>query len=85
MLRTVQNHSLADQVFEQLFVEIVVGAYRPDSSLPAERALAETFGVNRHVVRAIAREMAETKDARALRTPKKPDETPAPSVEYYLD
>jgi GntR family transcriptional regulator, transcriptional repressor for pyruvate dehydrogenase complex len=50
-LHAVQNHSLADQVFQQLFVEIVVGSYTPGTALPAERALAETLGVNRHVVR----------------------------------
>jgi GntR family transcriptional regulator, transcriptional repressor for pyruvate dehydrogenase complex len=50
-LRAIHNRSLADQVFEQLAREIVVGRYPPASSLPAERALATVFGVNRHVVR----------------------------------
>jgi DNA-binding FadR family transcriptional regulator len=50
-LRAIHNRSLADQVFEQLAREIVVGRYPPASSLPAERTLATVFGVNRHVVR----------------------------------
>jgi GntR family transcriptional regulator, transcriptional repressor for pyruvate dehydrogenase complex len=50
-LRAIHNRSLADQVFEQLAREIVVGRYTPGSSLPAERMLATVFGVNRHVVR----------------------------------
>ena len=50
-LRAIHNRSLADQVFEQLAREIVVGRYAAGSSLPAERLLATVFGVNRHVVR----------------------------------
>lgn len=50
-LRAIHNRSLADQVFEQLAREIVVGRYAPGASLPAERTLATVFGVNRHVVR----------------------------------
>jgi GntR family transcriptional repressor for pyruvate dehydrogenase complex len=50
-LRAIHNRSLADQVFEQLAREIVVGRYPAGSSLPAERMLATVFGVNRHVVR----------------------------------
>jgi DNA-binding FadR family transcriptional regulator len=50
-LRAIHNRSLADQVFEQLAREIVVGRYPPASNLPAERTLSTVFGVNRHVVR----------------------------------
>lgn len=50
-LRAIQNRSLADQVFEQLAGEIMAERYVPGVSLPAERTLAEVFGVNRHVVR----------------------------------
>ena len=50
-LRAIQNRSLADQVFEQLASEIMAERYLAGSSLPAERTLAEVFGVNRHVVR----------------------------------
>jgi GntR family transcriptional regulator, transcriptional repressor for pyruvate dehydrogenase complex len=51
MLRAIQSRSLGDQAFHQLFVEIVAGTYPPGHNLPAERALAETLGINRHVVR----------------------------------
>jgi DNA-binding FadR family transcriptional regulator len=50
-LRAIESRSLSDQVFEQLGAEIVTGRYDPGANLPAERALAEIFGVNRHVVR----------------------------------
>jgi DNA-binding FadR family transcriptional regulator len=50
-LRAIHSRSLADQVFEQLAREIVVGRYAAGASLPAERSLATVFGVNRHVVR----------------------------------
>ncbi len=38
-------------MFEQLTDEILAGSLEPGSSLPAERALAETLGVNRQAVR----------------------------------
>jgi GntR family transcriptional regulator, transcriptional repressor for pyruvate dehydrogenase complex len=50
-LRAVAKRSLADHVFEQLADGILSGRYAVGSSLPPERQLAETFGVNRHVVR----------------------------------
>lgn len=50
-LRAVQSNSLADQVFRQLAGEIMSGRYGAGEGLPAERALAEVFHVNRHVVR----------------------------------
>jgi DNA-binding FadR family transcriptional regulator len=50
-LRAVAKRSLADQVFEQLADGILSGRYGVGSSLPPERQLAQTFGVNRHVVR----------------------------------
>jgi GntR family transcriptional repressor for pyruvate dehydrogenase complex len=50
-LRAVKTRSLSDQVFEQLGRAIMSGRYLPGSKLPAERALAEIFKVNRHVVR----------------------------------
>lgn len=50
-LHAVQNRSLADQIFEQIAGEILDGLYKPDTTLPSERSLAEVFGVNRHVVR----------------------------------
>jgi DNA-binding FadR family transcriptional regulator len=50
-LRAVQERSLGDQVFDQLAGEIMSERYAAGASLPAERALAEIFKVNRHVVR----------------------------------
>lgn len=58
-LRAIQNRSLADQVFEQLASEIMTERYAPGSSLPAERTLAEVFGVNRHVVREGLKRLAQ--------------------------
>src|SRR5262249_17979312 len=36
---------------EQLLSEIVSGRYPPNATVPSERHLSETLGVNRHVVR----------------------------------
>jgi GntR family transcriptional regulator, transcriptional repressor for pyruvate dehydrogenase complex len=50
-LRAITERSLGDQVFDQLAAEIMAERYPQGTSLPAERSLAEIFGVNRHVVR----------------------------------
>ena len=50
-LQAVTKRSLADQVSEQLVDGILSGRHGIGSTLPPERQLAETFGVNRHVVR----------------------------------
>jgi DNA-binding FadR family transcriptional regulator len=50
-LRAVEKRSLPDEVFEQLLSEIVSGRYQPEATIPPERELSETLGVNRHVVR----------------------------------
>jgi DNA-binding FadR family transcriptional regulator len=50
-LRAVERRSLPDNVFEQLLGEIVSGGYPPEATVPSERQLSETLGVNRHVVR----------------------------------
>jgi DNA-binding FadR family transcriptional regulator len=50
-LRAVERRSLPDKVFEQLLSEIVSGRYPPGATVPSERELSETLGVNRHVVR----------------------------------
>ena len=50
-LRAVTKRSLADHVYEQLADGILSGRHAIGSSLPPERQLAESFGVNRHVVR----------------------------------
>jgi DNA-binding FadR family transcriptional regulator len=50
-LRAVERRSLPDKVFEQLLSEIVSGRYAAEATVPSERQLSETLGVNRHVVR----------------------------------
>ncbi len=50
-LRSVENTSLADKVFEQLTSEIVSGRYPAGTTVPSERTLSGVFAVNRHVVR----------------------------------
>jgi DNA-binding FadR family transcriptional regulator len=50
-LQAVTSRSLPDQVFRQIATAILDGTYLPGDNLPAERTLAETFEVNRHVVR----------------------------------
>ena len=50
-LCVVRNQSLADQVFEQLAREILLGHFAPGTQIPPERTLVATFKVNRHVVR----------------------------------
>lgn len=58
-LREIRNRSLSDQVFEQLVAEIISARYPAGDSLPAERALATTLGVNRHVVREAIRRLEQ--------------------------
>jgi DNA-binding FadR family transcriptional regulator len=50
-LKAVTSQSLPDQVFRQIATAILDGSYATGQNLPAERQLAEVFGVNRHVVR----------------------------------
>jgi GntR family transcriptional repressor for pyruvate dehydrogenase complex len=58
-LHAVRNRLLSDQVFEQLVTEIISGRYAADATLPAERTLAVTLGVNRHVVREAIRRLEQ--------------------------
>ncbi|MCH9681779.1 MAG: GntR family transcriptional regulator, partial [Deltaproteobacteria bacterium] len=46
-LRRIAKRTLSDEVYEQLSGEIVEGRFGPGISLPAERQLCETLGVNR--------------------------------------
>lgn len=48
---TPKNTTLADQVFGSLVKRILTGEAPPLENLPPERAMAEQFGVTRHVVR----------------------------------
>ena len=50
-LHAVDKRSLPDQVLEQLTAAIVAGTYPAGAAIPSERALSDTLGVNRHVVR----------------------------------
>jgi DNA-binding FadR family transcriptional regulator len=50
-LSAIKSRSLPDEVFRQLATAILNGTYSPGENLPPERTLAETFEVNRHVVR----------------------------------
>lgn len=47
----VLRHSVSDEVFAALVEEILSGRVAAEEALPAERDLAEAFGVNRHAVR----------------------------------
>lgn len=50
-IQAVKNVPLADQIFGQITAQILSGELKAGENLPAERSLAELFGVNRHVVR----------------------------------
>lgn len=58
-LHAVRNNPLSDQVFDQLVAEIISGRYAAEATLPAERILATTLGVNRHVVREAIRRLEQ--------------------------
>ncbi len=49
----------ADPIFEQLAAAIIDGSLPPGTSLPAERELAERFGVSRVVVRQAVHRLAD--------------------------
>jgi DNA-binding FadR family transcriptional regulator len=50
---------VSDAVFEQLRAAILDGRFESNSSLPAERHLCETFGVNRGAVREALQRLAQ--------------------------
>lgn len=58
-IEPVQRSSVSDQVFARLRDGVLTGEYPPGSSLPAERQLAEAFGVNRHAVREALKRMQQ--------------------------
>jgi GntR family transcriptional regulator, transcriptional repressor for pyruvate dehydrogenase complex len=60
-LRPVRKQSLSDAVFEQLRDQIVSGAMRPGSPLPAERELCEALGVNRGSVREALKRLQQSR------------------------
>src|SRR5277367_1929136 len=46
-----QREPLSNEVAQVLLDHLVSGRYEPGQRLPSERALADTLGVGRHVVR----------------------------------
>lgn len=57
----VRRESVADLVFARLRDAIVGGELEPGSALPAERELAERFGVNRQAVREAVGRLAQVR------------------------
>ncbi len=55
----VPKMSLSDHVFEQLTAKIVSGALLPGASLPSERTLTETLGVNRGAIREAVKRLSQ--------------------------
>lgn len=58
-LQRIAKRTLSDEVFEQLSREIVHGRMAPGVSLPPERELCETLGVNRGALREALRRLAQ--------------------------
>jgi DNA-binding FadR family transcriptional regulator len=57
-LKAIVPQSLADKVFERLGLEIVEERYAAGSQLPLEQAMADSFDVNRRVVREAVQRLA---------------------------
>lgn len=58
-LQRIAKKTLSDEVFEQLSTQIVHGRLSPGVSLPSERELCDTLGVNRGAVREALRRLAQ--------------------------
>ncbi|WP_405495440.1 FadR/GntR family transcriptional regulator [Nocardia sp. NBC_00511] len=58
--KRIDRRTVPDTVFEQLVGEVLDGELAPGSTLPAERALAETLGVSRPTVREALQRLAHT-------------------------
>ncbi|WP_203337246.1 FadR/GntR family transcriptional regulator [Nocardioides limicola] len=58
-LTPVVRRSVADDVFEQLQAQVVVGDLGPGAPLPSERRLAEALGVSRPAVREALQRLAQ--------------------------
>lgn len=58
-LKPVTRRSVADDVFDQLFREILGGAVRPGSALPSERELTRILKVNRGALREALQRLAQ--------------------------
>ncbi|MEU6987915.1 GntR family transcriptional regulator [Streptomyces sp. NPDC046324] len=57
-LQPVNRRSVPDEVFDQLFGELLSGSLAPGESLPSERRLAEVLGVSRPAVREALQRLA---------------------------
>lgn len=60
-LSRVTRRSLIDEVFDQLVAGIVSGDLPPGGTLPAERRMAEAFGVSRPAVREALQRLAQSR------------------------
>ncbi len=58
-LQRIAKKTLSDEVFEQLSAEILGGRMAPGVSLPPERELCDTLGVNRGAVREALKRLAQ--------------------------
>lgn len=58
-LAPVTRRTVADEVFDRLFDEILEGRLAPGATLPAERALSDQLGVNRQAVREALQRLAQ--------------------------
>lgn len=58
-LRRIAKKTLSDEVYDQLSGEIVEGRFGPGASLPAERQLGETLGVNRGAIREALKRLSQ--------------------------
>lgn len=58
-LQRIAKRTLSDEVYEQLSREIVHGRMAPGVTLPPERELCETLGVNRGALREALRRLAQ--------------------------
>ncbi|MEU9523336.1 GntR family transcriptional regulator [Streptomyces sp. NPDC048224] len=57
-LQPVNRRSVPDEVFDQLFGEVISGSLAPGENLPSERRLAEVLGVSRPAVREALQRLA---------------------------
>ena len=55
----VARQSLSDGIFAELRDAVLAGRFGPGDSLPPERALAQSFAVNRHAVREAVKRLQE--------------------------
>lgn len=58
-LERIAKKTLSDEVYDQLSGEIVEGRFGPGVSLPAERQLCETLGVNRGAIREALKRLSQ--------------------------